>query len=311
MHIVILGAGAVGGYFGGKLAQAGVQVTFFVREQRAQMLKANGLSVYSKHGDFTLKPQVATAVSQVDDPDIVLLALKNYHLALAMPLLNSFVQRGAVLLPLLNGVQHIDELVRQFGSQQVLGGTCFIESTLNQSGDVIQTSQSHDVVYGPLTEMDASFMNSLDETLQLGQFVVRQSDHIRIDVWQKFLFLTSFSGITAATHQPIGLALHNSETRAFLQGLIHEGCLVARAEGIELPDRFEEVLLKRMDRIEPEMTSSLHRDMMKQVPMELDSLQGAMLEMALRHQIAVPYFQSVFQLLSPYKNGGLASLALT
>lgn len=310
MKFIVFGAGAVGGYFGGRLANAGVDVSFFVREKRAQVLRTRGLRVQSVYGDFSLKPNVITSPDEVSKPDVVVLALKNYHLDAAIPSLTKFVENGAVILPLLNGVKHIDKLISLFGEARVLGGTCSIETTLDQNGDVIHTSQLHHMVYGSFGKVDLS-MDDLNRELLKGQFRVRQSQDIRYDLWQKFLFLTCLSGATAATRQPIGIVLENLQTRAFLNGMISEGCKVARAEGIQLPDTQEETLLNGLGKLAPAMTSSLHRDMIKQVPIELDSLQGAMLEMAKEHGIDAPCFQAAYQLLHPYKDGGLAPLSLS
>ncbi len=310
MKFIILGAGAVGGYFGGRLAHAGVDVSFFVREKRADSLRSRGLTVHSVHGDFSIQPKVITTVDEVDKPDVVLVALKNYQLDSAMSALSEFVHKGAVVLPLLNGVEHIEKLVTAFGNEHVLGGTCFIEVTLNNLGDVVQTSKIHDVTYGALSQLDPDWLNQLNEELCRGAFNVRLSEKIQYDMWQKFLFLTSFSGITAAIRQPIGVALSDSQTNEFLNGLISEGCQVARAEGIVISNEFEQTLVERFQRLEPAMTSSLHRDMMKQLPMELDSLHGSMLRMAGNHGIQTPCFKAVYQLLSPYKDGGLSALSL-
>ncbi len=311
MKFIVLGAGAVGGYFGGRLAHAGVDVSFFVREKRAQLLRSNGLCVHSVHGDFSIEPSVITTPSEVDKPDVVIVALKNYHLDAALPSLSAFVQKGAVLLPILNGIKHVDTFIDMFGQSHVLGGTCTIESTLNQDGEIEHTSQMHDMVFGAFGEIDSSWLEELENELKKGGFPIRQSNRIRYDMWQKFLFLTSLSSITAGTRQPIGAALSNPFTREFLKGLISEGCRVARAVGIELPDTQESKMIQAMERLSPAMTSSLHRDMIKQLPIELDRLQGAMIEIAKSKNIDTPCFTSIYQLLNPYKDGGLAPLSLT
>ena len=131
MHIVVFGAGAVGGYFGGRLAKAGTPVTFLVRERRYNQLSNRGLNIRSIHGDFTVTPRLALSAGDIEDPDVVIVGLKNYHLEGAWPDLRVLVQKGAAILPLMNGVQHLDQLVREFGEASVFGGVCYIESTLD------------------------------------------------------------------------------------------------------------------------------------------------------------------------------------
>ncbi|WAH38564.1 ketopantoate reductase family protein [Alicyclobacillus dauci] len=125
MNIVVLGAGAVGGYFGGRLALAGSTVTSLVRERRFQQLKNIGLHIESIHGDFTVAPELALSTDEIENPDIVILAIKNYHLQSALPEIRDPVQRGAKVLPLMNGVQHMEMLVSEFGEESVLGGLCY------------------------------------------------------------------------------------------------------------------------------------------------------------------------------------------
>jgi 2-dehydropantoate 2-reductase len=310
LKFIVFGAGAVGGYFGGRLANAGVDTTFFVRERRAEVLRSRGLRVQSVYGDFSLEPHVITSPVEVENPDVVILALKNYHLDAAISSLTGFIDKGAVILPLMNGVKHVDRLISLFGEEHVLGGTCSIESTLDQNGDVVHTSKLHNLVYGAFRKVNLS-LEDLDKELQKGGFRVRQSQDIRYDLWQKFLFLTSLSGVTAATGQPVGVILADSESRAFLLDMIGEGCRVARAEGIQLPDNQEELILNGLEKLAPAMTSSMHRDMMKLLPIELDSLQGAMLEMAQSHGMVAPCYKAAYQLLHPYKAGGRASLSIT
>lgn len=304
MNITILGAGAVGGYFGGRLAKAGVPVTFLVRERRSNQLKASGLVVHSLHGDFTLEPDLARSPEEIASTDLVIIGLKNYHLESALPSLKTLVAKGAKVLPLLNGIGHIDHLKNELGAKAVLGGACYIESTLNEMGEVVHTSPMHDIVFGSLTgEDDEGFLKELETLFVQAGVNVKKSNHVLEEMWSKYIFLSSFSGITAATRQPIGVALNDSVTRSFLTQLIVEICQVAKSQSVTLPDNQTDLLIKRMEGLSPSMTSSLHRDLEKGEPLELDSLHGALMKMAGQANLHVPNVESVYALLHPYKSG--------
>ena len=157
MKILVLGAGAIGGYFGGRLVQAGGDVTFLVRERRARQLRANGLVVRSPHGDFTL-PVRSVLQSQLEAPfDLVLLTCKAYDLEAAIEAIVPAVGASTCIVPLLNGVAHIERLIAAFGAARVAGGSCAIPATLTEQGEVVQLGTFHSIVFGrlPGTSADA------------------------------------------------------------------------------------------------------------------------------------------------------------
>lgn len=236
MNIVVIGAGAVGGYFGGKLEQTGIPVTFLVREKRFQQIKERGLRVQSVHGDFTVHPHCVLSAEEVKNPDLVIVAVKNYHFEAIYPELTTFINRGAKILPLLNGVRHIDHLVSTFGPEHILGGLCYIESTLNDFGDISQKSPMHDIVFGPLTSMDSTYLNEVEAAFLKSGVNVKQSKGILTEMWSKFIFLITLSGVTAATRSSIGLAQKDSVLNSFLRELIEELVNLAKAQSVELPE---------------------------------------------------------------------------
>ncbi|WCK54464.1 ketopantoate reductase family protein [Aneurinibacillus sp. Ricciae_BoGa-3] len=301
MHIVVLGAGAVGGYFGGKLALSNVPVTFLVREKRFQQLQDKGLQIKSIHGDFSLQPALARSAEEISNPDVVLIALKNYHLQSALPEIRTLVKKGAKILPLLNGIEHYETLTAEFGQETVLGGLCYIESTLDTEGKILQTSPMQDIIFGSFNPSHAPWMLKLQSILRDSGANVRLSDSIIVDIWQKFIFLTIMSGITAATRKPIGEILTDPVTYGFLKDMIQEVVTVAQAEKIGIPADTKEQILQRVASLPPEMTSSLHRDLEKGLPLEIDSLQGYVYKLSAKHGLSVPCIRSVYSLLHPYK----------
>lgn len=303
MNIVVVGVGAVGGYFGGKMAKAGVPVSFLVREKRFHQLQESGLQIKSVHGDFTIQPTLVRKASEVEKPDVVLISVKNYHLNALWDELSELVNKGAKILPLLNGVGHMDLLVQRFGRDNVLGGLCYLESTLDPNGVIVQTSPMQQIVFGSLREPAPAWLQALANELRQDGVQVTVSDSIISDMWQKFIFLVSLSGITAALRQPIGVAVGDPVTKDFLRDLIEEIQNVALQKQVSLPADTVNQLIQRMESLSPDMTSSMHRDLEKGLPMELDSLQGAVLSMAEELGVKVPSIRSIYSLLHPFKSG--------
>lgn len=305
MNIVVLGAGAVGGYFGGKLAYNGFSVQFLVRKNRYEQLKSRGLNVKSRHGDFSVQPNLVTNVNDIDHPDIVIVALKNYHIDNAFQQLEQLVEKGATILPLLNGIKHLDLLISKFGKEKVLGGLCYIEATLNEEGDVIQTSQLQDIMFGSISQSHSNLLNKLEAMMKESGINGSQSEVILEEMWKKYIFLTSLSSITASTRQPIGVSLQDPVTSSFLKDLISEVFEIAKARNIPLPVDTVDNVFKKLHSLSPTMTASMHRDLEKSLPIELDSLQGYLIEQAQEYGINTPCIKAIYALLHPYKNGGI------
>ncbi|AHF06794.1 ketopantoate reductase family protein [Desulfitobacterium metallireducens] len=303
MNIVVVGAGAVGGYFGAKMARVGIPVTFLVREKRYQQIKERGLHVNSVHGDFTIEPLCVRSPKEVENPGLVILAVKNYHLEGTLGNLATFVERGAKILPLLNGVQHMDQLISVFGRESILGGLCYIESTLNASGDILQKSVIQDIIFGSLTEQDSMFLHEIETLFMKSGVNVKLSYEILTEMWSKYIFLVMLSGMTSATRNPIGVSQNDPVTFAFLKDLVEELITVARMMKIELPDDFSKQMITRIINTAPAMTSSMHRDLEKGLPLELDSLHGAILEMAIQQKIETPCIRAIYALLHPFLQG--------
>jgi 2-dehydropantoate 2-reductase len=211
MKILVLGAGAIGGYFGGRLVQAGADVTFLVRERRASQLQANGLVVRSPHGDFTV-PARTLLRSQLGAPfDIVLLTCKAYDLDDAIDTVGPAVGRSSCVLPLLNGVAHIERLAAAFGADRVAGGSCAIPATLTAQGEVVQLGAFHRIVFGrlPATAADAQpRLEALRALFAATPVPVELSDAMMTALWEKFVGLATLAAMTCLMRAPVGDILH-------------------------------------------------------------------------------------------------------
>src|SRR5438046_5502392 len=196
MRILIVGAGAVGGYFGGRLAQAGRDVTFLVRPSRARQLSRDGLRIISPHGDAVLAPKLVTA-QEIDRPyDLVLVSVKAYALEAAMNDFAAAVGPETMILPVLNGMRHVDLLTKRFGEHAVIGGVCLVAAELDDQGRIVQLADFQQLVYGERNGESTPRLQTLDATLQGAGFDARLSTDIMQEMWEKWAQLASRAAIT-------------------------------------------------------------------------------------------------------------------
>lgn len=300
MKVVVVGAGAVGGYFGSRLAEAGVDVTFLVREKRAAQLRERGLTVRSVHGDYWYTPQVVTDAAEVEACDVLVVAVKNYHLADTLSTLKPLVERGAKVLPLLNGVGHLDLLRAEFGEAAVLGGYCNIIVTLNEQGDAVHTSPTHEFTFGALVPEQEAVCERLLAAGQGANINLHHSQAIYRDMWQKYLFITAFSGVTTASRLSIDGVMAHPPTREVLRRALTEMHTLAGCKGAVMPDDLVEKLMTYMDGFPAGATSSMHQDFRKGLPLEVESLQGVAVRYAKEEGIDLPTVRTLYGLLVPH-----------
>lgn len=304
MRILIVGAGGIGGYFGGRLAEKGADVTFLVRAQRQQQLAKGGLVIRSFHGDYTGPVQTIRSGQKAEAFDLVLLAVKAYHLEQVLHDLHPYVSDGTVILPLLNGYTHITTLQARFGAERVLGGTCFIETTLDKAGHIIQTSQRHDLVFGEWDGSMSQRVKTIQQHLQPANFNISLSPHVQQAIWHKYIFITAMSGITTFMRAPVGPILDNPHGKTTCKRLINEIVTIAHHIGAPVAPDISQQTFTAMEAVHYDMKSSMQRDMEKQLPVEADHLQGEWLSMAAKHGVDAenyPILQAVYGHLKVYE----------
>ncbi|MCM3124637.1 MULTISPECIES: ketopantoate reductase family protein [unclassified Mesobacillus] len=295
MKILIVGAGAIGGYFGGRLLEKGADVTFLVREKRHKQLKENGLVVSSIHGDLHFPdPQTIGAESQAELYDVILVSTKSYHLDGAIESIRPYVGDRTIILPLLNGIAHLDALTEAFGPEKVIGGLCFIETTLDESGKVIQTSPIQDLVFGELNGKRSERILKLQAAFDGTKANFRLSEKIEQEMWQKYLFITSLSGITSLFRSPIGPIRDQTQGAETIKRLLHETVEIMTAIGAPLSEGAKDATWNRLNEIGHGMKSSLQRDMEKSLPTEGDHLFGYLLKKAAELRIDAPTLSAVY-----------------
>lgn len=301
MRFLVVGAGAVGGYFGGRLQEKGEDVTFLVREGRKKQLEEKGLIIESVHGNVTLKPKTILTGEEVEAFDVILLSTKAYHLDGAIESIRPYVGQETVILPLLNGILHIDRLKKTFGEERVIGGLCFIETTLDYTGKVIQTSAKHDLVFGELSGERSERVLKIEDAFIGSKIEYRLSESINQDLWNKYLFISTMSGITTLMRAPIGPILEQPSGRTTITNLIKEIVSVMKRIKAPLPENIERQLLKQIEGLGYAMKSSMQRDMEKSLPVEAGNLHGYLLEFAQEEQISVPILEAIYANLKVYE----------
>ena len=234
MRVLVIGAGALGGYFGGSLVRAGRDVTFLVRPQRAAQLARDGLSIRSPHGDFTVAARTVLAASLSEPFDLILLAVKSYSLDEAMEQFAPAVGPTTSILPVINGMSHLDRLSARFGAQRVLGGVAVIMATLDGDGRVVQLQPVHELVFGEQTGGFSDRSRAVTDILAGVGFDARASDAVMQDMWDKWAGLAAIAGITCLMRAAVGdIVAAPGGSEAILR-LFAECCAVAAASGFAL-----------------------------------------------------------------------------
>lgn len=301
MKILIVGAGGIGGYFGARLMETGQDVTFLVRERRKKQLEETGLNVDSVNGDVRMAPKLITAKDQPEQYDLIVLTTKSYQLEGAIKDIRPFVGEGTMILPLLNGISHIDDLAAAFGEERVLGGLCFIETTLDEKGTVVQTSPMNQLVYGERSGEKTERILKVEKAFSGTKADFALSENIEQDMWHKYLFITAMSGITSAMASPIGPIRELESGKRTISAFLDELAAVMKAANAPIKETIAEDQLAKIMSLAPGMKSSMQRDMEKGQSIEVEHLQGYLLESAKAHQIPVPVLETLYTQLKLYE----------
>ncbi|PEJ58337.1 2-dehydropantoate 2-reductase [Bacillus sp. AFS002410] len=301
MRILVLGAGGVGGYFGGRLVEKGEDVTFLVRANRKKQLEENGLIIRSLHGDFSFQPNLITTEDPAEIFDIILFSTKSYHLENAIKDVKPFVGNQTAIIPLLNGIAHLNPLKLAFGEEQVIGGLCFIETTLNEAGEVVQTSKAARLVFGEFLGKETDRIRRIAEVFNGSKADFIQSKQIERDMWHKYLFITVMSGVTSLMRAPIGPIRESEGGRATIRELFEECTNIMIAYGAPIAENIVDEHMRSIDALGYDMKSSLQRDMEKGSQVEGEHLQGYLLELAKNKDMNAKLLDIVYQNIKVYQ----------
>lgn len=285
MRIAVFGTGGVGGYFGGRLAQIGQDVTFIARNKSLDAMRERGLRVDSIAGDFTLpRVEVTDDPRKVGVVDYVLCCVKAGQVAAAGKAMLPMVGPETLVVPLQNGIEAPARLGETLDPANVLGGLCGIVSFLAAPGHIKHTGASPLIRFGHLDNRPDPRVNSLAEIFNHCSGVKASiPEDINVAMWQKFMLVTPWSGLGAVSRAPIGALLAQHETREMLLEAVEEVDQLARAMGISLPANSVEKTIRTLESMPPNSTTSMQRDIVKGRPSELDVLNGTVVRLAEEH----------------------------
>ena len=275
MRILVVGAGAIGGYFGGRLLQAGADVTFLVRQRRAAELAAAGLVIKSPLGDVTLKNPPAVQADKLAEPfDVVLLSCKAFDLDDAIKSFAPAVGPNTAILPLLNGMRHLDTLDTKFGRERVLGGLCAIAVTLNEKREVVHLQPLQSLTFGESDGKMSDRVRGIADVMASGNFGSKASEEIIQEMWEKWVFLASLAASTCLMRTSVGNILASPGGKDFVLGMLDECSAVAAAEGHAPRPPYLERIHGMLTAEGSPMTASMFRDIKAGAAVEADHVIG-------------------------------------
>jgi 2-dehydropantoate 2-reductase len=277
MRFLVVGAGAIGGYFGGRLLEAGCDVTFLVRPRRAEQLSASGLVIMSPAGDASLPPPPTVLAANLCAPfDVVILSCKAYDLDAAIESVEPAVGAGSVIVPLLNGMGHLDALDARFGPSRVLGGSCFISARLDDVGRVVHQSDIHRLIFGERPGGGSPRVNAIAAAMAGAKFEALASSQIMLEMWEKWVFLASLAAITSLTRSAVGdvVAAGGADLAV---ALLEECRAVAGAAGYPPREEALQSALARLTDPASAVTASMLGDVERRGRTEADHILGDLL----------------------------------
>ena len=300
MRIAVYGTGGVGGYFGGRLAQAGEDVIFIARGDHLQAMLSHGLRVDSTKGDFVIKPVQAT-----DDPaqagkvDVVLVGVKAWQIPDTAQAMQPMVGPQTVVLPLQNGLEAPAQLAKVLGFEHVLGGLCGLSVSIEGPGHIRHTAIDPFVRFGEMDNKPSDRVKRLQQVFARAGVTAEVPPSIQTALWMKFLFITPFTGVGAVTRSPLGVWRSLPDTRQLAETALEELAAVAGAREVSLPEDAVQTVMKAFDNLPPDITTSIQRDIMEGRPSELDALIGVIVRFGKENEVPTPLHNFFYNSLWP------------
>ena len=292
----------MGGYFGGRLAQAGEEVTFIARGDHLRAIRANGLRVDSPLGDFVIYPAKATDnVSEVGDTDLVILGVKAWQVPDAARAIKPVVGPTTIVVPLQNGVDAVPQLVAELGADNVIGGLCRIVSFVVGPGHIRHSGFMPSIIIGELDNRQSERIETIAQVFQHAGLNTTIAGDIQVELWTKFLFIASFSGVGAMAGAPAGVLRSDPKWRAHMLSAMEEIYTLAHARGVELPSDSVAKVMAAVGGLPEDATSSMQRDIAAGKPSELESQNGAVVRMAREAGVEVPTHTLIYETLARTK----------
>ena len=301
LSFAVFGTGAVGGYFGGRLAEAGEDVRFVARGRHLDAILAQGLRITSVDGDFLVHPARASAdPAELGPVDVVLVGVKAWQVPEAADALRPLVGDRSMVVPLQNGIAARDQLAAVLGPARVIGGFCSVLAFLDGPGHIRHTGVTPSITFGELDGSTSERVETLREAFARTRGIVAEVPaDIRVALWRKFLFIAALGGVGAVARAPIGVFRSDPGSRAMLRQALEEIQAVAIADGIPLPADAAATTLAYIDTLPADGTASMQRDIMEGRPSELEAQVGTVVRLGERHGLDVPGLRAIYETLLP------------
>lgn len=303
MRIAVVGSGGVGGYFGGRLAESGADVTFLARGAHLEAMRARGLRIVSPKGDVHLpRVQAAGDTREIGPVDVVLFAVKLYDTDTALAALPPLVGADTIVVPLQNGVDSVARIAGSVGREHTGGGTCYVSAVIAEPGVIRHTAMDH-LIFGEVDGSQSPRLEALQRACAGAGFRSTLSADVTVDIWTKFVRLSVMSGMTTVTRSPLGVICADPELFAMLKAAVAEALAVAHAKGVAVPPATVDEVAKAYAALPPQTKSSMLEDLERGRPLELPWLSGAVVRIGEEVGVATPIHRFIAMVLKPHANG--------
>ncbi|WP_081210634.1 ketopantoate reductase family protein [Salegentibacter sediminis] len=300
MNILIFGIGGVGGYFGGKLAQAGYDVTMIARGKHMEAIKENGLEVESINGDFRVQPNLTTDnLAEVPTPDLVILGVKSWQVPEVAEQLKPVISAETMVLPLQNGANNVEKLMEILPKKNILTGLCHVISYVERPGKIKHVSFEPRITFGEIDNSNSERIQRLKTLFEKARITNLNPKNIQLEIWKKFLFIATISGLGGLTRVSIDKIRESEYLYDLLLKTAQEIKLVANAKGIPLTEEHLEKAFEIIQNQAPGTTASTQRDIMAGRPSELENFNGFIVKEAEKLGVATPVNKMIYECLLP------------
>ncbi|WP_347584292.1 2-dehydropantoate 2-reductase [Gramella sp. MAR_2010_147] len=300
MEILVYGIGGVGGYFGGKLANAGFNVSMIARGEHLKQIQKNGLEVESIKGNFKVKPKVATSdISEIPKPDLIMLGIKSWQIPSVAAELKPIIGEDTMVLPLQNGADNVEKLQEILPKKNVLAGLCFVVSYIEKPGKIKHAAFDPKITFGEIDNSKSDRILKLKNVFEEAGIANSIPENIQLEVWKKFLFISTVSGIGGLTRVSIDKIRESDYLHDMMQNTAKEIIEVANAKGIPLSEKHLEKVFETISAQPEGTTSSTQRDIMNGKPSELENFNGFIVKEGEKLGVKTPVNRYIYECLKP------------
>jgi len=304
MQIAVMGAGSIGGYFGGMLSRSGNQVTLIARGAHLEAIKEQGLNIVTDDGTYVVDCNASDNPSDVGPVDLVLLTVKTYHNEQAVQALLPMVDETTTVLCLQNGIDSYQAAAESVGSQRVMPGAAYIEASLPSPGTIHQTGSVVRIDFGEMDGSDSQRGQQISHTLKAAGISAQFTDDINKTLWTKFLFIATMAGVTSLSRETMAQLMPRPEWREVIVNCMTEIEAVGQASGADLDPLIVDNTIQYIEGSLDQMHASMHSDIMAGRPLELEALNGAVVRAGRTTGVPTPINALIYASLKPFVNGG-------